>query len=634
MHRNRQDNLIATAAYQHRTELRDELEIDPEKRIKSSNTNKEDIINEKVMIPANNPSELKNASMEYLLNKLNNKSGNRLAVRGQLAHQPELSLEQNMDAVELFAKRLALDYNCIFIYATHNEKNHNKNIHTHFIASLYPLIDGEFSSKTERVYIDEDNNIIEKTDTPILRNGQLQYDTDGRLKTKKGWQTLVRDPNGHIQYDEQGKVKLRDIRVPLLDENGNQVTYKNGKYDKPEWLHRKVKKTEMEKIGSAKRTRYLWQNCLNEICKKYNVRNKESGQLLQFDFRSNAEKDKDRPISQQRIQRWKVGPYKNKKALLHNEWCDRIETNEKIDDIEKCPFPKLIEIYNIRQEALIFETALKNVRYNKTLVGKIDKATKAATSFFKGLFHEEKQKSNPENEIAKINRTYDVLHFLQYPELLKKHAEENARLAQNYLLYPDALGRKKENYYIISDVSASYKEYLKIQMIKKISRNNCAPDIDTIIKNVDGLKSKELESLSMKLKLKNEFANYEKWLKLSQEYFKQLPQSEKDRRIERTSRTAVKHHEPVPEVTSSTAKQSITHKKIETTNRSITENKKYGKSHLLDLGKEPKIEIKWQEHENHELSEMERVEKELYKDWEHIEIEPPPEKKKDDEKKL
>ena len=107
MHRNRKDNIIASGAYQFRKEMIDETELDPEKRNKSSNTNRKDILCEKILIPENNPSELKSASVEYLLNKLNTKRGNRLAVRGQLAHQPELTLKQNIEAVELFAKRLA-----------------------------------------------------------------------------------------------------------------------------------------------------------------------------------------------------------------------------------------------------------------------------------------------------------------------------------------------------------------------------------------------------------------------------------------------------------------------------------------------------------------------------------------------
>ena len=185
MHRNRKDNVIATGAYQFRCEMTDKTELDPEKRRKSSNTNHEDVLREKALIPPNNPPELQNATVEFLLNKLNAKRGNRLASRGQLGHQPELSLEQNIEAVELFAKRLALDYNCLFLYAVHNEKNGNGNIHTHFIASLYPLIDGEFVSKTQRVYVDENGTPIEKTDQPVLKRGKLLYNPDGSIKKKR-----------------------------------------------------------------------------------------------------------------------------------------------------------------------------------------------------------------------------------------------------------------------------------------------------------------------------------------------------------------------------------------------------------------------------------------------------------------
>ena len=148
-HANKGDNAIATAAYQHRTQLRDESEPDPDKRYKSSNTHSEDIKRERILIPENNPPELYERAEKaktdkeendkligYLLNKLNKKRANRYTVHGILAHQPEMSDEQNYEAVELFAKRLALDYNCLCIYATHIMQHTQRNTKTEISTAI------------------------------------------------------------------------------------------------------------------------------------------------------------------------------------------------------------------------------------------------------------------------------------------------------------------------------------------------------------------------------------------------------------------------------------------------------------------------------------------------------------------
>lgn len=133
----------------------------------------------------------------------------------------------------------------------------------------------------------------------------MQFNPDGTIKTKKGWQTLDLDSDGNVQYNEQGHVKLKDIRIPLLDENGNLIYYKNGKYLKSDFKHIKFKRTEMEKRGSAKRTRMLWQDCINEVARKYNVKD-ANGKLFQVDLRSLEEQDANKPISQKRIPRKKL----------------------------------------------------------------------------------------------------------------------------------------------------------------------------------------------------------------------------------------------------------------------------------------------------------------------------------------
>ena len=594
MHRNRKDNIIASGAYQFRKEMIDETELDPEKRNKSSNTNRKDILCEKILIPENNPSELKNASVEYLLNKLNTKRGNRLAVRGQLAHQPELTLKQNIEAVELFAKRLALDYNCIFLYATHNEINGNNNIHTHFMASLYPLIGGEFVSKTERNYIDENGKPLKKIDQPVLKRGKLQYNPDGTWKTKKGWKDLDLDQNNNIQFDEKGHVKLKDIRVPLKDKNGNRIYYQNGKYKKPDWLHIKVKKTEMEKIRTAERTRYLWQDCLNEICKRHKIKDKNTGKIIQFDFRSNAEKDKDLPIHQRRIKRWKIGPYKNKKAILHNEWCDRIEKNEIIPDIANCPFKKLQMIYAERQESLQLTKQLEQIRYDKTLPGKATKKIrelKAFTSSFirniKNLIYNEiTEKQEPKNQKTLLDQFTELQirsnreFYKKYPHKLTEVAEKKATEAERIIKFSqETKTYTKENYYIVSDVSKAYKELLQF----KISLKAKMP-----LEQVENLRSKEFKTMALKTGLKKEYNNYDTWLQKTKMYYSNVPDTERKK----------KRSSSIPEKIYNGEVKSFNVPDANSDNKGI----------------DSKFNMNWNENKKPE-NEMEKADKELYDKW-------------------
>lgn len=645
-HANMGDNAIASAAYQHRTQLRDESEPDPDKRYKSSNTHSEDIKRERILIPENNPPELYERAekaktdkeendklIEHLLNKLNKKRANRYTVHGILAHQPEMSDEQNYEAVELFAKRLALDYNCLFIYATHTEKHENRNIHSHYIASLFPLEDGEFSTKTKRIYIDENNNILKKVDTPVLKNGQLQYYEDGiTYKTKKGWQELDLDKNGNIQYDDNGHVRLKDIRTPLLDKNGNRIYYKNGKYLKSDFKHIKFKKTEMEKRGSAKRTRILWQDCINEIARKYNVKD-NNGKLFQVDLRSLVEQDADKPISQKRIPRKKIGPYKNKKALEYNSWAERIEKNEKIE--ENIPFDDLQKIYEIRRQAIVLENRLAELQQQKKFSYKAKKTFTDLSEKASGIFNKFSKKlkkdkqSKPktyEDQMEFYERINNVEFYLSHPNILKYKAEDRAKKANQIIENDNAWQtHTKEKYYEISDTTKTFKELLIVKMLKKLPKNQ---DFEY----VDNLKSKEFETLAKNLGLKKDFANYEKWLRASQEYYKNLPATEKAK----PSRPAYLSKSFISTQTASTITAADNPTKTGRTGTSYTRPKK-GKSVLPDTGKDPSINMKWKEKENHKLSEMEKADKAI-DDWaeemRNTTVLPPDPHKKDNEHKI
>ncbi len=638
-HANKGDNALATAAYQHRTQLVDKSESNPDKRFKSSNTHNEDIKRERIIIPANNPAELYERAekaktdkkendrlIEYLLNKVNKKRANRYTVHGILAHQPELTDEQNYEAVELFAKRLATDYNCLFIYATHKEKNGNKNIHSHFIASLFPLENGEFSSKTQRIYIDKNGKKLKKTDTPILKNGQLQYYPDGKtFKTKKGWQTLDLDQNGNIQYNENGHIKLKDIRTPLKDKNGNQITYKNGKYEKPEWLHIKYKKTEMEKRGTAKRTRILWQDCINEVAKQHNI--KVNGKLFQVDFRSLAEQDADKPISKKRIPRKKVGPYKNKKALEYNSWAERIEKNEKIT--EEIPFDDLQQIYYIRREAIILENRLAELQEQKKFSYKAKKAFTDLSEKASGIFNKFSKKlkkdkqSKPktyEDQMEFYERINNVEFYLSHPNILKYKAEDQAKKATQIIQNDNAWGtHTKEKYYAISDTSKTFKELLTIKMLKKL------PKEQKSLEYIDSLRSKEFEALAQKLNLNKDFKNYDTWLKASQEYYSHLSDAEKKRQIHHNSKTFINNTATNSEKSYSSSTHSY---------NNTVPDKNNSKSILPDT-RTPDLKLKWKDKDYKKENEMEAAERHLTENWDpgkNLEVLPPDQKNDKDNK--
>lgn len=638
-HANKGDNAIASAAYQHRTQLRDETEPNPNKRFKSSNTHAEDIKRERILIPENNPPELYERAekaktdkeendklIEYLLNKLNKKRANRYTVHGILAHQPEMTDQQNYEAVELFAKRLATDYNCLFTYATHTEKNENRNIHSHYIASLFPLENGEFSTKTKRIYVDENNNILKKVDTPVLKKGKLQFNPDGTIKTKKGWQTLDLDSDGNVQYNEQGHVKLKDIRIPLLDENGNLIYYKNGKYLKSDFKHIKFKRTEMEKRGSAKRTRILWQDCINEIARKYNVKD-NNGQLFQVDFRSLAEQDADKPISQKRIPRKKVGPYKNKSALEYNSWADRIEKNEKIE--ENIPFDDLQQIYEIRRRAIILENRLAELQEQKKISYKAKKVFNGLSEKASGIFDKFSNKfaknkpktATYEEQLELFERRNTVEYYLSNPDVLKYKAEDMAKKSNKIIENDNTWGLyNKENYYKINDTSKAFKELLIIKMLKKL------PKEQKSIEYIDSLRSKEFEALSMRFNLKQDFKNYDTWLNASQSYYSNLPESEKKRQLRHNSKT----------FTNSTAATSEKSYSSPTSynNTHTVPDKSNSKSILPDT-RTPDLKLKWKDKDYKKENEMEAAERRLTENWDpgqNLEVLPPDQKNDKDNK--
>lgn len=640
-HANLGDNALSTAAYQHRTQLIDKSEADPDKRFKSSNTHKEDIIRERILIPKNNPQELYERAekaqtdkaendklIEELLNELNKKHANRYTSHGILAHQPELTDEQNYEAVELFAKRTALDYNCLFFYGTHKEKNENKNIHSHYMISLFPLVKGKFMPKTERMYVDENGKILNKVDQPVLKRGRLQYNKDGSKKTKPGWKKLDLDENGNIQYNEKGHVKLKDIRVPIRDENGNIKLFKNGKRKKPDYVHIKPKKTELEKKGTAKRTRMLWQDCINEVARKYNVKD-ANGKLFQVDFRSLAEQDADKPISQKRIPRKKIGPYKNKAAIEYNSWAERIEKNEKIN--EEIPFEDLQQIYEIRREAIILENRLAEIQEQKKISYKAKKAFTNLSEKASGLFNkftkkltEEKESKNKkatyDNQLEFLERQNNVEYYLSNLNVLKYKAEDMAKQANKIIENDNAWGfYTKEKYYEISDTSKAYKELLIIKMLKKLSKEQ------KNIEFIDGLRSKEFEALALKLNLKKDLKNYKTWLTASQEYYSHLSDAEKKRQLRYSSKTFTINTAAIPDKSYSSSLPSY---------NNTVPNKSDSKSILPD-SKTPNVKIKWKEKDYKKENEMEAAERRLSENWDpgkNLEVLPPDQKKDQDQK--
>ena len=240
--------------------------------------------------------------------------------------------EHHMEMVELFFERNFLSKHIPVIVGFHSNEKNLTDAHVHAIAWDRQLINGKICErKSFSPYVDTNGNIIEKIDSPDLtRQGFLKFNSDGTIKTKPGYQKLIVDRFGRPVLDSEGKPKIVDIRIPEIDETtGKQKLEKNGKYSKAKWKRQKISAHGLDAMGITRTHRLEWQNCQNEILKKYNIRNHD-GSLMQVDLRSLGEQEADLPSWLHSTAELKIG------------WGKHAAQRKKINETEIRPFNRVI----------------------------------------------------------------------------------------------------------------------------------------------------------------------------------------------------------------------------------------------------------------------------------------------------
>ena len=283
----------------------------------------------------------------------------------------EATEEQRHEMVELFVRRnltsqflfCQVDYHKPKMIPSESDPNilvSNNNYHAHILASELQMIGGEWAEKKSvKPYVDINGVPLQKTNTPKLKNKKLQYDAEGNIVFKKGWQKLKYNNDGSPKLNEDGTPVLIDIRTPETDEQGNQVYKIDKGKPRPVWKRREIHAASVTKFGWIRDFRESWGECQNEILRKYNIRNKE-GELVQVDMRSYARQDAELNDGMKRIPQIKVfDPYveltDDEKNLSQQTKIDIIKENKK----RKARNAAINEIRKLRKEKSKLDDSIK-----------------------------------------------------------------------------------------------------------------------------------------------------------------------------------------------------------------------------------------------------------------------------------
>ncbi len=354
------NNLLQRASYISRETLHDDMY----NKQRSPHKAKADRLYHRVLLPEQAPQKYKDVqdwtdkkNIEMLWNDVNATDYVRVARSYYAALPKEASLGEDIELVNSFVQEAFVSKGYIVQYDIHDEKKQTKkrqkknslekriniqlgkndgngNIHVHILVADMQCRDGKLvrarteNGKSKTVYIDMDGNKIDMIDTPILRKGKLQFNKDGSIKTKKGYQRLVVDKNGQPILDKEGKALLEDIRVAT-----NTSTSKDGKYTKVTYKRLNIKTNPMDELkqyneesNSWENVNYqpirkLWEKHHNAVIKKHSIKN-ENGELATINMDSYAKQDKDKPVELQRKPQEKEWDKKNKRnheAIANNQ---------------------------------------------------------------------------------------------------------------------------------------------------------------------------------------------------------------------------------------------------------------------------------------------------------------------------
>ena len=346
IYKSSKSSLIASAAYNARRSIYDELEH----KVKNSRSKINDYVTDEMLLPPGAPKQYQD--VKRIFNDIQKIENDKLAYKMMFSFQWELTYEQNLALIkELLQQEFISKGHAVHI-AIHG--TNPKNTHCHAIAIDRRLIDGKWEThKSETVYyrrgtvkkLDKHGRVInpdaeilttsDKINTPKLKNKRLQFDADGNIIFEKGWQELQYDDNGKPMLDANGYPVMVDIREPDYDPvTGKQKYSKNGKYKKMQWKKNTIKHSHVSDCGNIKRLRKVWETLQNEAYEKYGIKD-ENGEILKVDLRSYREQNRERPEDEQLIPTRHVGYRKktdnasaeslgdirlyNQSAKVHNE---------------------------------------------------------------------------------------------------------------------------------------------------------------------------------------------------------------------------------------------------------------------------------------------------------------------------
>ena len=346
IYKSSKSSLIASAAYNARRSIYDELEH----KVKNSRSKINDYVTDEMLLPPGAPKQYQD--VRRIFNDIQKIENDKLAYKMMFSFQWELTYEQNLALIkELLQQEFISKGHAVHI-AIHG--TNPKNTHCHAIAIDRRLIDGKWEThKSENVYyrrgtvkkLDKHGRVInpdaeilttsDKINTPKLKNKRLQFDADGNIIFEKGWQELQYDDNGKPMLDANGYPVMIDIREPDYDTvTGEQKYSKNGKYKKMQWKKNTIKHSHVSDCGNIKRLRKVWEALQNEAYEKYGIKD-ENGEILKVDLRSYREQNRERPEDEQLIPTRHVGYRKktdnasaeslddislyNQSAKVHNE---------------------------------------------------------------------------------------------------------------------------------------------------------------------------------------------------------------------------------------------------------------------------------------------------------------------------
>lgn len=159
--KSKEQNIIASASYMARRKMKDNLETNPNKKIKKSFSTTKDHRLTLMMLPNGAPIDYQDP--EICWNDLNAVEKDRLAVRFLLPLPKELTEAQGIELAKEWAYQEFVSKGLVVQLSFHAEKDDNGNFHCHGLGSYRQLVSGEWADvKSHKAYVDDKGDPLEK----------------------------------------------------------------------------------------------------------------------------------------------------------------------------------------------------------------------------------------------------------------------------------------------------------------------------------------------------------------------------------------------------------------------------------------------------------------------------------------